>query len=166
MLVCLVDGLTSLEEAERRGNMKTTVDVAKVNAKWKKDIEFHQGKIREIQNKMSVWQEIVLISSNGTENPTQNTGTPPSAPTMTLPGMIIKILEDSHDWLLTADVIKALEKSGFKSKSGNFRILVASTINKMAKNNRVARKNQGRNVLYASIEFGSNGDNMMFDKQK
>ncbi len=148
--------------------MKTTIDMGKVIAKWKKDIEFHQGKIREIQNKMAIGQEIVSISGNGTQSPSHRADvlTTPRTPVTTLPSAIIKILEDSHDWLTTAELVKTMQKNGFKSRSGNFRLLVATTINKMAKKGRVARKKQGHYVLYASVDFGSNENNMIFDRQK
>jgi hypothetical protein len=138
----------------------TNIDMEKVIAKWKKDIEFHQSKIQEIQNKMAIGKEIVAISiqpATVLESQSPMMGkTLSRTPVMSLPGMIIKILEDRHDWLSTADVYEALERSGFKSKSAKLRLLVATTINKMGKKGRVARKKQGHNVLYGPATFDSN----------
>ncbi|MBI4680016.1 MAG: hypothetical protein HY753_02085 [Nitrospirae bacterium] len=148
--------------------MKTTIDMDKVIAKWKKDIEFHQSKIREIQNKMDIGKEIISISIQPeTVLEVQSSmmrETLSRTPATALPGMIIKILEDRHDWLSTAEVYDALKKSGFKSESKKLRLLVATTINKMGNKGRVARKKQGHNVLYASADFGSSGDNMFTQK--
>lgn len=141
--------------------MQTVIDLEKVLAKWQKDIDFHQDKIREIRGKMELAKEMVSISSSDIPVSAIPVRTPTlsSARPGTLPDAIIKTLADRNDWLTAAEVAAIIKEGGFESDSGNFKLLVSSTINKMNARKRVAKRKIGTSVTFATNELAaSTGD--------
>lgn len=132
--------------------MKKVVDVSAFLARWNKEIEFHKQKVRELEQKISVGQEMVA-SMEKTET-TSEISEPSGGES--LAKAIVNLLERKREWLGTGEIADELIKEGFdkRSKSQNFRLYVITTVPKLykSKRRRIDRtKEGGGRIKYGAL---------------
>lgn len=124
--------------------MKKVVDVSAFLSQWYKEIEFHKQKVKELEQKISVAQEMASTAMPDTSGTDSGES---------LTEAIVNVLEHRREWLGTGEIADELIKEGFdkKSKSKDFRLYVITTIPKLHIRKRIQRIKDGGRIKYGAI---------------
>lgn len=107
-----------------------SIDLDAVLAKLHSDLVMHKEKIKETEIKIQYVQELAQMAGVVT-----STRAIPKNGKRSLSDSIVGLLEERGQWLSTGEIAEELSKQGLeeKSTSGNFKMLVITTVPKLWK---------------------------------
>lgn len=128
--------------------MKKVVDVSAFLSRWYKEIELHKQKVKELEQKISVAQEMASMENVEAVPETSLTNIGES-----LASAIVNLLESKREWLGTGEIADELIKEGYgkRSKSRDYRLYVITTVPKIHQRGRIQKIKDGGRIKYGAI---------------
>lgn len=131
--------------------MANLIDVDKGIKGFEEEILMYEAAIEALKYKIQVAKELIAHAAPTAKSTASASGQAEGQ--MSLAKSIIHLLDQSTKWHKARDITEQLLENGFTSESSDFNLLVANTLNKMRKANKVKYKRKNKGAYYASLRI-------------